>query len=517
MSYRIEQRRGKHIYVYEVESYWDKEKKQPRQRRTYIGKKDPRTGEIIPPKKRKRGPVIRVKEEGAIALVKGESERLGLTALLREIYGEQAEHISHLVWYEVIEGRALSHYEGWSEGVGIGEGERMSTSKVYEVVEEVGRDEEKQKAFISGWMKRWEKKVRGVYYDITSISSYGEGYEEMEWGYNRDGELLRQINYGLVVGMPMGLPLSYWTYSGGIPDVVSLERFLREVRGKIGREVWVVMDRGFYSGERLQELVEEGYGVVVALPWRLKVSQELYRRHRHALLSPSTARAYEGGIVHMMSKRVELAWGEVDVHVYMNEASHTARKETFYQRMIDVERWAREYEGEGLARFMKRFREEYPHMVSYFNVTERNGRIILRRRVRKIQADIERMGVMMVASSVPGLPSDEVLALYRHKDRVEKLFSTLKHELAGRRLRAHRRWTIQGRIFIHFLSLILTCSLKKKLDASSLPSKWTLQDVFYQLRKVKRVYERDGNSYFLPLSKKTKDIFIQFGLEAPKT
>ena len=35
-------------YVYESESYWDKEKKQPRSNRTLIGKIDEETGEIVP-------------------------------------------------------------------------------------------------------------------------------------------------------------------------------------------------------------------------------------------------------------------------------------------------------------------------------------------------------------------------------------------------------------------------------------------------------------------------------------
>ena len=35
-------------YVYESESYWDKEKKQPRSRRKLIGKIDEKTGEIVP-------------------------------------------------------------------------------------------------------------------------------------------------------------------------------------------------------------------------------------------------------------------------------------------------------------------------------------------------------------------------------------------------------------------------------------------------------------------------------------
>lgn len=41
-------------YVIESESYWDKEKQQPRSHRTILGKIDPDTGEIVPTKKYKR-------------------------------------------------------------------------------------------------------------------------------------------------------------------------------------------------------------------------------------------------------------------------------------------------------------------------------------------------------------------------------------------------------------------------------------------------------------------------------
>lgn len=40
-------------YVYESESYWDKEKKQPRSKRKLIGKIDEETGEIVPTNGRK--------------------------------------------------------------------------------------------------------------------------------------------------------------------------------------------------------------------------------------------------------------------------------------------------------------------------------------------------------------------------------------------------------------------------------------------------------------------------------
>lgn len=45
---KLKDKRTGTTYVYESESYWDKEKKQPRSRRKLIGKLDEETGKIIP-------------------------------------------------------------------------------------------------------------------------------------------------------------------------------------------------------------------------------------------------------------------------------------------------------------------------------------------------------------------------------------------------------------------------------------------------------------------------------------
>ncbi len=54
---KLKDKRTGTTYVYESESYWDKEKKQPRSHRKLIGKLDEETGEIVPTGKsgRKKG------------------------------------------------------------------------------------------------------------------------------------------------------------------------------------------------------------------------------------------------------------------------------------------------------------------------------------------------------------------------------------------------------------------------------------------------------------------------------
>lgn len=64
---KLKDKRTGTTYVYESESYWDKEKKQPRSRRKLIGKLDEKTGEIIPTGKsgRKKGVSGQKEEDGS--------------------------------------------------------------------------------------------------------------------------------------------------------------------------------------------------------------------------------------------------------------------------------------------------------------------------------------------------------------------------------------------------------------------------------------------------------------------
>ncbi len=64
---KLKDKRTGTTYVYESESYWDKEKKQPRSRRKLIGKLDEKTGEVVPTGKsgRKKGTSAQKEDVGS--------------------------------------------------------------------------------------------------------------------------------------------------------------------------------------------------------------------------------------------------------------------------------------------------------------------------------------------------------------------------------------------------------------------------------------------------------------------
>jgi hypothetical protein len=77
MSYVIKRRVKDTIYLYKVTSYWDKEKKQPRQKSVYIGKQDVKTQKIIEVQHQ-----YNVKEYGNIYFLKEIDKRLCVSKLL---------------------------------------------------------------------------------------------------------------------------------------------------------------------------------------------------------------------------------------------------------------------------------------------------------------------------------------------------------------------------------------------------------------------------------------------------
>jgi hypothetical protein len=97
MPYRVNQKIGNHVYVYEVESYWDPAKKQPRQRRRYLGRMDPQTGEILHPH---QGFTPRAARDfGHIYLTLNIVNRIGLSEVLKEVFPDLYQELLYLKYF----------------------------------------------------------------------------------------------------------------------------------------------------------------------------------------------------------------------------------------------------------------------------------------------------------------------------------------------------------------------------------------------------------------------------------
>ena len=220
MSYIVEQKIKGNIYLYRVESYWDKDKKQSRQKRTYLGPKNRR-------KKGNKSRKLNIinKKFGNIFLLNAVSERLGLTKLLRELFGELSSDILNLAYFFICDDRASYLYSYWLNEQYAPLAHRLNSNDISGLYQNVGGNQQAVADFFERWVSLCSPNS-GIYFDITSISSYSTNIDFVEWGYNRDHENLPQINMGIVCTKKSELPLFYQIYPGSISDVSTLNNYI---------------------------------------------------------------------------------------------------------------------------------------------------------------------------------------------------------------------------------------------------------------------------------------------------
>ena len=115
--YQTDKRSGI-TYAYRSVSYWDKEKKQSRAKRTLIGRVDSITGKIVPTdgrnRKKREGAVPEIRDlptppqvhrsfYGATYLLDTIGEKLGITHDLQQCFPDTYQQILSIVYYLILE------------------------------------------------------------------------------------------------------------------------------------------------------------------------------------------------------------------------------------------------------------------------------------------------------------------------------------------------------------------------------------------------------------------------------
>ena len=206
LSYRHNKKTGA-TYVYSVEeSYWNKEKKSPRNKQVYLGKLDPATETIIPAKRRDKNLeqetlpqdiTASSRVAGPYLLLEQITRKHELDKLLKKCFPDQWELMLSLVYFIVHKGIALSRSESWSKACLHPFDDSITSQRISKLLREIGEDERQK--FLSLWLKNILEKDY-LCYDITSISSYARSNEYTSFGYNRDQESLEQINLAINLG-----------------------------------------------------------------------------------------------------------------------------------------------------------------------------------------------------------------------------------------------------------------------------------------------------------------------------
>ncbi len=509
MSYIIKQKIKGKIYLYEATSVWDKEKKRSYQKRKYIGR-DPAD------KKSKSNFIlgdICIKNFGNIFFLEYLAKFTGLKEILRTMFPDNYKEILWLAYFDICAALPTYMFHYWQEEHDYSGVRKLNSSAVSKLHETLGKSDSVRMTFISRWIAHMQPKD-AIYYDVTSISSYSQGIETVEWGYNRDKEKLPQINLGVVFSKTKSLPFYYYAYQGSITDVSTLKNCLKYLKIAKLSDVMFVLDRGFFSKVNITAMndKESGFKFIQPVPMSVKATKELLYKYRKKLKDINNAFMYNDELWYYYSSDFDYHGHKLHVHIYDNQNLAVQQRQLFTIELLKIEAVIKKKTFNSQKNFTQYKKTEIPKKYRDFFKWNRQLQNA-EKDTNKINKYISKFGCFTIITNQNNLDKQQVLDNYRQKDNVEKMFDIVKNEIDGNRLRTHNDKTTSGKLFIRFIALILYAEISRTMKDKKMFKKFSIKELIAELKKLKKTEIKKDKKIFSELSKSQKVIFKAFGIK----
>ena len=384
----------------------------------------------------------------------------------------------------------------------------MSSQRISKLLAGITKDERDD--FYRSWCTlRSEREYLAL--DITSTSSYSELIESVEWGYNRDGEKLPQINICLLMGYQSRYPIYQSVYGGSLKDVSTLQATIQSFRALAGEKPMVaVMDKGFFSTRNVNAMLSAKQHVdfLIAVPFTSKFAKGLVASERKDIDTLNNTVVYGGESLRAVTKLRR--WNgdhKVYAHVYYNARKALGIREDLYAHVAVLREQA-------IAQPEKcASSSEHAKYLIIRRSEKEGGGYTVNLREDVVNAELKTAGWLVIISNHVTKAS-EAIKIYREKDVVEKGFQRLKNSLDLGRLRVHSENNMQNKVFAGFVSLILLSAIHKVMMDKCLYKKMSMKKLIMVLSKLKLQFVK-GVRVLFPLTKEQRGIYEAFDIQEP--
>lgn len=326
-------------------------------------------------------------------------------------------------------------------------------------------------------------------YDSTSISSYFQGLKQIRYGHNKEHDPLAQLNLLLAYGEQSGLPFYYRKLSGSISDVKTVMNFLDDLETLGIDKTKLVMDRGFYSKANVDALLGQHLKFLIGIRTGIKLVRTNLLDHMEELHQFQNYDDNSG----MYDTTVMTAWSyeqvrrykqdtlqekrHVYLHLYFNNDRHAEDVRVLDKRLGEL---TASYKRASTLRLMPRI------TLSFFEVktTPKRGHQVTPKDDAIKQAK-QFCGYWALLTNEK-MTVAQALHIYRSKNIIEKGFGNIKDRLKGRCLLVSSEKSLNGKIFVQFIGLILVAGLNQVMHNKQLYRQYSLQQLLDRLDEVEQ-------------------------------
>jgi len=535
MTLRYEERDG-HMYAYRCTSKRVPGKKHPVSKKEYLGVVDPDTGELIPKKVKTESlnftlqdGKFKVKNYGSSMIVAKVAEDIGLLDDLRRSFGDASKPMLALAMAQAMEPTAFMDTEialdasYVRELVGIGDMD-FSSQRLSEFTRTLG---EAAPCLEDLFALRAQRFSGTFLYDMTPQSTYSRISGWAEWGHNRDGESLKQMNIGLVTSNE-GDPVAFDLFPGSVSDISTLRRFAEDMRERVPGCV-LVMDRGFESAGNVAELMEHSMDFIIPFTISSKAVKSLITDFSKDVSKPEYDRRHNGHVYSVRERELGIAANgdafryvtdddpnfkdcefKVKAYVCFDSKKRSDDEQELKATLMNK---VNELSGRKFRDPAKAFAKKTAWMSKYLDYElDAEGRMNVTYKSNAMTFFRNRAGMFIMLS--PSSSWEAVMAAYDARGNVERAFDIFKNELDGSRGRTGDPVRARGRLLIKFLALMIRVRMHIIVSGSKMKN-LTVENALmsastYEIVKDRGIHVRSEKT------RRVKDIFELFGVEDPE-
>lgn len=549
MAIYYQQKDGK-TYAYRSTSRRVPGKKNPVSTNEYLGVVDPETGKIIPKKVKAPSSADVCKSDdgetyalryGSVVFLDAVQRSLHIEDDLNASFPDLRKKILATAMAQVLEPSVMDEIRITMEESVISSflqlrGE-LSPAVLSEMTKDIGMSMVSMDTFFD---KRYERQKGGTYaIDITSESTYGNLDGWAEWGYNRDHERLRQVNWLLVTDSE-GIPMGFQMLPGSVADITTLKVVVDTLKEK-GLSGDALFDRGFESAANVKYLLDGGVGFVTPSNIDSKALKAVLTDSYPLVKDPRNQDMLDGnryghvtvpiGVVPKNSKE------DCDEYIYATEkdsgresavrcSAHViynpdAEVQITNSFMSDIHAMRTKLEGLKYGEACKELQKRKDLAGALTLGRDDEGKTAVEINWNSVSFSNNRAGICILITP-EGTEWDAAVAAYELRNQVEEAYDAYKNDLDGKRIRTPDTDRARGRFFVRFVALMMIIYIRRSLRMyrDSLPlskrkddkvHRMTVREVIRSLNSIMAV-GNTGNWKLTHISKTNRQIFSAFGI-----
>jgi hypothetical protein len=471
MAFLVTRRVGKYLYRYEVESYWDPAKKQPRQRiLRFLGRVD-KEGHVVVP------PAVRVDAlsssfpVGALALFYAVARELDMVARIQKVLDidhDGAVHVLCLVLNQIGHRRPLIDLADWVRNSPIPRWERIDAERLNREsfdralhrlchatldggFEDLGL--KLQQEMTDVWRDGTREPAQ-FYYDVTRQVYYGNDCPYAEPGYFPGGTSKNVLGFGMVTSRHRQHPVLCRAIRGSRSDTLTVQDVVNHLKAWGFKRLTLILDRGMISRENVEFIVKSGFDLVGLVPETHKEAWDYITRWPNSELERPQHLVERGSGAKVYTR----AW----------RAPLMGRRSMRVALVVDPVRATHErLERDGLIRAVekttnpKRLRELREDLGAL--AVPAPGRRGFTVDTAGVTEDRLGDGKFLMFSTDGTLGAEQMFRIYFQRDEIEKAFRTIKGEISLGPIRYRRRDRIDGYTTVVYLAYLLWSRVQERI------------------------------------------------------